>query len=100
MKRPPTTPREIFRELERQPNIGLRIARGWIILGSLLASFAVSMAIAHFGFDVPVENNDTGRPETSGEILFLTSLLTGGGLFFVVAGLALRRWSRRQFDGR
>jgi hypothetical protein len=99
MKMPPTTPRGLFRELERQPNVAMRIARGWIIVGSLIALFAATMVIAHFGFDVPVQNNNSGRPATSGEILFVTLLLMGGGLFFVVAGFALRSWSRSRFDG-
>ena len=96
---PPTTPRELFSKLQRKPTIGMRIAGGWVLVGSLVALFAAVFVIAHFGFHVPVQNNDTGRPATSGEVLFVSLLLMGGGLFFVAAGLALRRWLRSQLDG-
>lgn len=92
MKLPPVTPRGVFRELANQPSVGLRIARWWIIVGALVAVFASAMAIAHFVYDVHVQNNDTGAPATSGEVIAITSVLAGGGLLFVVVGIFLRRW--------
>jgi hypothetical protein len=92
MKLPPVTPRGVLRELANQPTVGSSIARWWIIVGALVAVFASAMAIAHFVYDVPIQNNDTGMPATSGEVIAITSLLAGGGSLFVVMGILLRRW--------
>jgi hypothetical protein len=92
MELPPVTPQGILRELARQPRFGMRVARGWIFVGSIVAVFACAMAIAHFGYEVPVQNNDTGRPATAGQVMAVTSLLAGGGGLFIAMGVALRRW--------
>ncbi|BAK67002.1 hypothetical protein SLG_23270 [Sphingobium sp. SYK-6] len=57
------------------------------------------MAVAHFAYDVPIQNENTGIPATDGEVVAITSLLGGGGLFFVVAGIALRRWLLNRTNG-
>ena len=92
MKMPPVTPRGVFRELANQPSTGLRIARWWIGVGSLVTVFACAFAIAHFLYDVPIQNENTGVPATAGEVVFISGILGSGGLFFVCAGIALRRW--------
>ncbi|WP_156455518.1 hypothetical protein [Sphingomonas sp. CCH5-D11] len=99
MRMPPTTPRGVLRELASQPITGLRIARWWIIIGTLVALFGCAMAVAHFVYDVPIQNENTGIPATGGEVVAITSLLSGGGLFFVVAGIALRRWLLNRLNG-
>lgn len=89
---PPVTPRGVLHELSKQPSVGLRIARTWMIIGSLLPLLAIAMAVAHFGYEVPIQNNNAGRPATSAEVIGITSLFAGGGLFFVIMGFTLRRW--------
>lgn len=100
MKMPPVTPKGVFRELSNQPSLTQRIARGWMIVGSLLTVFAIAMAVAHFGYGVPIQNNDTGKPATAGEIASVTALFIGGGLMFVVLGFILRRWSLSRRNNR
>lgn len=92
MGMPPTTPRGVFRELANQPSTGLRIARWWIVIGTIVAVFGCAMAVAHFAYGVPVQNQNTGVPATAGDIITVTSLLGVGGLLSVCAGIALRRW--------
>jgi len=93
MKMPPVTPKDVFREVSNQPSVTQKIARGWMIVGSLLTMFAIATAVAHFGYGVPIQNNDTGKPATAGEVVSVTALFIGGGLLFVVLGFILRRWS-------
>lgn len=93
MSLPPITPKGVLRLLSNQPTVAQKIARGWMIVGSLLAVFATAMAVAHFGYEVPIQDNDKGRPATDGEVAGVTALFIGGGLFFVVSGFFLRRWS-------
>lgn len=100
MKVPPVTPQGVFRELGKQPSLARRIARGWMSVGSLLAVFAIAMAVAHFAYGVPIQNNDTGKPATNGEIASVVALFVGIGSLFVVLGYALRRWSLSQPSGR
>ncbi|MDB5700652.1 MAG: hypothetical protein JWL66_851 [Sphingomonadales bacterium] len=70
-----------------------------MLVGSLVAVSAIAMAIAHFGYDVPIQNNDTGRPATSAEVISIISLFVGGGLLFVILGFLLRRWSLSATNG-
>jgi hypothetical protein len=87
MNTPPVKPRALF----TNPTVGLRIARTWMVAGSLIALLGLAMSVAHFGYGVAIENNDTGVPATSDEVLLTTALLGGGGLLFVVLGYFLRR---------
>ena len=89
---PPVTPRGVLRELAKQPSTGLRIARGWIIIGSLVAMFACMTAVVHFAYGVPIQNENTGIPETSGEVIGSTAIIACDGLFLACAGIARRRW--------
>lgn len=100
MKMPPVTPKGVLRELSNQPSVTQRIARWWMVVGSLLAVFAIAIAVAHFGYGVPIQNNDTGQPATTGEIIGVTALFVGGGLLFAVSGFVLRRWSQSRSNVR
>ena len=92
MKLPPHTPAGVLRELSKKPDVRSRIARGWIIVGFLMMLFVGAMAVAHYVYGVPIQNNDTGKPETPAETLGGALFLGGGGMFFFVMGLLLRRW--------
>ncbi len=70
-----------------------------MIIGSLLTVFAIVMTIAHFGYGIPIQSNDTGKPATSVEVIGVTALFGGGGLLFVVLGFILRRWSLSRSNG-
>jgi hypothetical protein len=50
------------------------------------------MAIAHFAYGVPIQNNDTGKPATLAEVVAGMCVIGGGGLFFVIMGVLLHRW--------
>ena len=99
MQMPPVTPSGVLRKLSEQPSFGLRIARGWILVGALVAVFGSAMTVAHFVYGVPVQDKNTGMPATDGEVLAITSMLGGGGVLFVVLGVALRRWVLRRPNG-
>jgi len=92
VKLPPHTPAGVLRKLSKKPDVRSRIARGWIIVGFLMMLFVGAMAVAHYVYGVPIQNNDTGKPETPAETLGGALFLGGGGMFFFVMGLLLRRW--------
>jgi len=96
---PPVTPTGVLRKLSEEPSLGLRIARGWILGGALVAVFGSAMAVAYFVYDVPVTDKNTGMPASNGEVLAITSMLAGGGALFVVLGVALRRWVLKRPNG-
>ena len=64
-----------------------------MIVGSLAILFAIVAAVAHFGYDVPIQNDDAGRPATSAEVIAITALFVSGGLVLTVFGFILRHWS-------
>jgi hypothetical protein len=99
MQMPPVTLTGVLRMLSEQPTLGLRIARGWILVGALVAVLGSAMAVAHFVYGVPVQDKNTGMPATDGEVLAITSMLAGRGALFGVLGVALRSWVLRRPKG-
>jgi hypothetical protein len=92
VKLPPHTPAGVLRELSKKPDVRSRIACGWIIVGFLMMLFVGAMAVAHYVYGVPIQNNDTGKPETPAETFGGALFLGGGGMLFFTMGLLLRRW--------
>lgn len=79
-------------ELTNQPDLRRRIARGWMIVGSLVVVFISAMAVAHYVYGMPVHNNNTGELATPTEVLSALSVIGGGGALFLLAGFLLYRW--------
>jgi hypothetical protein len=92
MKLPPHTPRQVLRELGDKPDMRKQIARGWIILGGLVALFMGAMAVSHYVYGMPIQNRDTGVNSTPAEALTMLLIIGGGGLLFVAMGILLHRW--------
>lgn len=91
MHLPPHTPRQLLDGLAKQPGLRLRIARGWIIIGTLMVVFVSAMAVAHYVYGMPVHDRNTGESSTPANTLFIFMLLGGGGAFFLVMGILLNR---------
>ena len=73
------------------PTFFYRLARGWAVVGSLMVVFATAMAVAHYAYDVPMYDKNTGRVIAPGLAALIFSALEIGGLFFAVDGfIALR----------
>ena len=92
MKLPPHSPEQMRQKLAKQPDLRRRIARGWMIVGSLLVVFIGAMAVGHYVYGVPVHNNNTGELATPSEVLSGLLVIGGGGALFVILGFALYRW--------
>ena len=92
MRLPPHTPKQLREELAKQPSLRRRIARGWIIVGSLLVVFISAMAVAHYVYGMPIHNGNTGELSTPGNTLMTFLVIGVGGALFVVLGILLRRW--------
>jgi ABC-type Fe3+ transport system permease subunit len=67
------------------------IARGWIVVGSLVCLFELVMAIAHFVFGVPIQDRNTGQPMTPEHAFRSFLYMFGGAALFVVMGFFLNR---------
>ncbi len=93
MRFPPLTPRQLREELAKQPSLRRRIARGWILIGSLMVLFVSAMAVAHYVYAMPIQDRDTGQLSTPADTLTMFALLGGGGMLFVVMGVLLNRWT-------
>lgn len=65
-------------EFAKQPNLRVRLARGWMIVGSLLVVVISVMAVAHYVYGVPIHDKDTGQFPTP-ENTLTTFLIIGGG---------------------
>lgn len=92
MHLPPHTPQQLLDGLAKQPSLRLRIARGWIIIGTLMVVFVSAMAVAHYVYGMPVHDGNTGESSTPANTLSIFMLLGGGGAFFLVMGILLNRW--------
>ena len=93
MRLPPHTPQQLLDELAKQPSLRRRIARGWILIGSLMVVFISVMAVAHYVYGMPVHNENTGQLSAPGNTLMIFLLIGGGGAFFVLMGTLLYRWN-------
>lgn len=72
-----------------------RIPQGMILIGSTFVAGAVTMAVGHFGFGVPVYDRNTGQ--ASSDLVVATLVLAFGGLGILVAltGRAVLRVASR-----
>jgi len=93
MRLPPHTPKQLRDELAKQPSLRRRIARGWILVGSLVVAFIVTMAVAHYGYGMPLHDRNTGELSTPANTLMTFVLIGAGGALFVVMGILLYRWN-------
>jgi len=62
-----------------------------MLVGSLLV-FISAMAIAHYAYGMPIEDQDTGQLSTPANTLLTFVMIGGGGALFVLLGLLLCRW--------
>ncbi|WP_210275204.1 hypothetical protein [Sphingomonas sp. So64.6b] len=79
---------------KQPPSVFRRIARWWAVLGSLLVVLAGTMAIAHYGYGVPIYDENTGKvidPKLAAALIIVLGL---GGFLFAVAGTLILRASR------
>jgi TRAP-type C4-dicarboxylate transport system permease small subunit len=95
MPMPPYTPSQLLEGLAERPSLRRRIGLGWVIVGSLVVAFIVAMAVAHYGYGMPVHDQDTGAPSTPANTLTMFLLIGGSGAFFAVMGTLLLRWKPR-----
>ena len=92
MRLPPHALKKLRHGLAKEPDIRRRIARGWIIVGGLLVVFVTGMAVAHYVYGMPLQDRGTGELSTSANTLMTFVLIGGGGAFFLLMGILLRRW--------
>jgi hypothetical protein len=57
-----------------------------------------AMAIAHYGFGVPVHDRNTGQLSTPADTLSSMLIIGGGMALFLVLGVLLHRWRPDQTD--
>jgi uncharacterized BrkB/YihY/UPF0761 family membrane protein len=93
MRLPPHTPQQLLEELARQPNVRRRIARGWILVGSLVVIFISAMAVAHYAYGMQVHDRNTGQLSTPENTLMTFLLIGGAGALFLLLGILLYRWN-------
>ena len=62
-------------------------------MGSLLVVFISAMAIAHYGYEMPVHDENTGELSTPENTLLTLLVIGGGGALFAVLGILLYRWN-------
>ena len=92
MSLPPLTPKQMRAGLAERPSLRKRIARGWIVVGSLAAAFAGAMAVAHYVYGEPIHDRATGDLASPASTLLTLALIGGGGALFAVLGALLHRW--------
>jgi len=93
MRLPPHTPKQFIEELAKQTNLRRRIARGWMIIGSLGVVFIAAIAVAHYAYGVPVYDDNNRQLSTPANTLMMLLFIGGGAASFVVMGILLYRWN-------
>jgi len=73
-------------KIKKQPEPLRRIAKGWLVLGLLGLAFLAAVAIAVFGFDVPVHDRSSGEILSHAEVKGLLAVMTMGCGIFAAAG--------------
>jgi hypothetical protein len=81
--------RHVPKSMEDHREVLRRVARGWIIVGSLVVLFIGAISIAHFFYGVPIHNRNTGQPSTPEETRAVLLFISSGGAFFVAMGAVL-----------
>lgn len=92
MRLPPHTSKWVLEELEKQPRVRRRIARGWVLVGSVVFASACAIAVSYYVYGMPIHDRNTGQPATPEDTLAGLLTLGGGGALFVVMGILLLRW--------
>ena len=92
MRLPPLTPQQMREALAKEPSLRRRIARGWVLVGSLLVLFIGAMAIAHYAYGMPIEDRDTEQLSTPANTLMTFLMIGGGGALFLLLGILFYRW--------
>lgn len=76
---------------KQPPSFFRRLARGWTALGSLLFVFASVLAIAHYGYGVPMYDKNTGQVSDPTTVAAILTMLGLFGLFFAALGMLILR---------
>ena len=71
-----------------------RVAKGWMAGGFVIVVFVAAFAVAHFVYDMPVQDRDTGQLATPEKIEHVLIMIGGGGFFFALAGILLWKVGR------
>ena len=76
---------------KQPPSFFRRLAGGWTAIGSLLFVFASVLAVAHYGYGVPMYDKNTGQVSDSTTVAAILIMLGLGGLFFAALGVLILR---------
>jgi hypothetical protein len=76
---------------KQPPSFFRRLARWWTAIGSLLLVFASVLAVAHYGYDVPMYDNNTGQISDPTTVAAILTMLGLGGIFFAILGILVMR---------
>lgn len=60
-----------------------------VLIGSVFVIFSLAIAVAHFGFDVPIYNRITGEPSSDTTITLLLTTFAGVGFLVALLGRAI-----------
>jgi hypothetical protein len=63
-----------------------------MLVGSLVVLFIGAVAIAHYGYGMPIQDRDTGQLSTPANTLMMFMMIGGGGVLFLVLGVLLYAW--------
>lgn len=77
-----------------------RIPQGLILIGSAFVAVALVIAVAHFGFGVPVYNRSTSQPSSDLTVAILVAAFGGIGSLLAMAGRAVLRAASRHHSKR
>lgn len=76
---------------KQPPSFFRRLGRWWTAVGSLGFVFASVLAVAHYGYGVPMYDKNTGQIIDSTTVAAIVTMLGLGGLFFAILGILILR---------
>nr|WP_294815848.1 hypothetical protein [uncultured Sphingomonas sp.] len=76
---------------KQPPSFFRRLARWWTAIGFLLLVFASVMAVAHYGYGVPIYDKNTGQISDPTTVAAILTMLGLGGLFLGILGILILR---------
>jgi hypothetical protein len=76
---------------KQPPSFFRRLGSWWTAIGSLLLVFASVLAVAHYGYDVPMYDKNTGQISDPTVVAAIVTVLGLGGLFFAILGILILR---------